>query len=317
MEHEHEHHHASSYTHTHAHSHLQGHTHAHNANNSLRAAFFLNLAFTIFEIIGGLWTNSMAILSDAVHDLGDSVSLGMAWYLERYSRRGKDNRYSYGYRRFSLLGAMLNILVLLVGGFVILSQAVPRLLNPQHSNAQGMVLFAIVGILVNGAAVLRLRGGQSLNTQVVAWHLLEDVLGWAAVLIVSVILLFWDIHILDPLLSILITLYVLFNVVRNLRKTAALFLQAVPENIDLAMLESRLLAMEKVRSIHHIHIWSLDGEHHVLTAHVVVAEDATRDDVLLVKQQANALAGQFHLEHTTLEIEYEDEDCRMKELQEA
>jgi cobalt-zinc-cadmium efflux system protein len=316
MEHQHEHSHAPNFTHSHPHSHLQGHAHAHNTNNSLRTAFFLNLAFTIFEIIGGLWTNSMAILSDAVHDLGDSVSLGMAWFLERYSRRGKDNRFSYGYRRFSLLGAMLNILVLLVGGFVILSEAVPRLLDPQHSNAQGMVLFAIVGILVNGAAVLRLRGGQSINAQVVAWHLLEDVLGWVAVLIVSIILLFWDIHILDPLLSILITLYVLFNVLRNLKRTAALFLQAVPESIDLAMLEGRLLALDKVCSVHHTHLWSLDGEHHVLTAHVVVAENATRDDVLQVKQQANALAAQYRLAHTTLEIEYEDEDCRMKETQE-
>ncbi len=316
MEHQHEHSHAPNFTHSHPHSHLQGHAHAHNTNNSLRTAFFLNLAFTIFEIIGGLWTNSMAILSDAVHDLGDSVSLGMAWFLERYSRRGKDNRFSYGYRRFSLLGAMLNILVLLVGGVVILSEAVPRLLDPQHSNAQGMVLFAIVGILVNGAAVLRLRGGQSINAQVVAWHLLEDVLGWVAVLIVSIILLFWDIHILDPLLSILITLYVLFNVLRNLKRTAALFLQAVPESIDLAMLEGRLLALDKVCSVHHTHLWSLDGEHHVLTAHVVVAENATRDDVLLVKQQANALAAQYRLAHTTLEIEYEDEDCRMKETQE-
>lgn len=316
MEHEHEHSHSPSFTHSHPHSHRQGHEHGHDANNSLQAAFFLNLAFTLLEIVGGFWTNSMAILSDAVHDLGDSVSLGMAWYLERYSRRGKDNRYSYGYRRFSLLGAMLNIIVLLVGGFLILSEAVPRLLDPQHSNAQGMVLFAIVGILVNGAAVLRLRGGQSLNTQVVAWHLLEDVLGWVAVLIVSVILLFWDIPVLDPLLSILITLYVMFNVVRNLRKTAALFLQAVPEDIDLAALEGGLLALDKVCSVHHTHIWSLDGEHHVLTAHVVVAEDATRDDILTVKQQANALAAQFRLEHTTLEIEYEEEDCRMKETQE-
>lgn len=316
MEHEHEHSHSPSFTHTHPHSAQHTHALAHDSNNSLRTAFFLNLAFTLLEIVGGFWTNSMAILSDAVHDLGDSVSLGMAWYLERYSRRGKDNRFSYGYRRFSLLGAMLNIVILLAGGLVIISEAVPRLLNPEHSNAQGMVLFAIVGILVNGAAVLRLRGGQSLNAQVVAWHLLEDVLGWVAVLIVSVILLFWDIHILDPLLSILITLYVLFNVLRNLKRTAALFLQAVPENIDMAALEGRLLALDKVCSVHHTHIWSLDGEHHVLTAHVVVAENATRDDIMVVKQQANALAAHYRLEHTTLEIEYEDEDCRMKDSQE-
>jgi cobalt-zinc-cadmium efflux system protein len=298
------------------HDHSHAHAHAHDQDSStekIQAAFFLNLLFTIFEIVGGLWTNSLAIVSDALHDLGDSISLGLSWYLDRYSKKGKDSRFSYGYRRFSLLAAFLNTLVLLGGGFIVVSEAIPRLMNPQPTHAPGMILFAIAGILINGLAVLRLRGGQTLNMQVVAWHLLEDVLGWVAVLVVSLVLLFWEVYILDPILSILITLYVLWNVLRNLRRTSALFLQAVPENYDVAHLEEKLLELENVSSVHHTHLWSLDGEHHVLTAHIVVDPCTTRDQVLNLKQEINQLTAGMHLSHTTLEIEYEDEDCRMKE----
>lgn len=157
-----------------------GLNHQHDKKNTgnIRIAFFLNLCFTILEIIGGLWTNSIAILSDALHDLGDSFSLGLAWFLNKYSHRKADEKFSYGYRRFSLLAALINTIVLIIGSVFILSEAIPRLYNPQHSNAQGMVLFAIVGILINGIAVLKLKGGNSINIRVVMWHLLEDVLGW-------------------------------------------------------------------------------------------------------------------------------------------
>ena len=287
------------------------HTHTHDNTGNFRVAFFLNLGFTVFEIIGGLYTNSLAILSDAVHDLGDSLSLGMAWFLEKHSHRESDQRYSYGYRRFSLLAALINTIVLVVGSLYVLSQAVPRLFAPQHSDAGGMALLALVGIAVNGAAVLRVRRGQSLNSQVVAWHLLEDVLGWVAVLIVSLTLLAADIHVLDPLLSILISLYVLYNVVRNLRKTLSLFLQAVPETIVLPEVEHALASIPGVLSLHHTHVWSLDGEHHVLTAHLVVDENADKQALMRIKRDANRLTAGMGLEHATIELEFENEDCSM------
>lgn len=271
----------------------------------------MNLGFALLEIVGGLWTNSMAILSDALHDLGDSLSLGVSWYLENFSKRGKDRRYSYGYRRFSLLSALLNVLVLIGGSVVILSETIPRLIEPQHTNAPGMVLFAVAGIAINGFAALRMRGGRSMNAQVATWHLLEDVLGWAAILVVSLVLLFWDLPILDPILSILITLYVLWNVIRNLRRTLSLFLQAVPEDFDLEEIESRFRSLDGVESVHHTHVWSLDGEHHVLTTHVVVPECATREEVLQLKSEINSLTKALDIAHTTVEVEYEDEDCRM------
>jgi cobalt-zinc-cadmium efflux system protein len=301
------------------HSHPHSHHHSHNhdvasdqtSTGDIRLAFFLNLGFSLLEIVGGLLTNSMAILSDALHDLGDSLSLGLSWFLDSYSKKGQDRRFSYGYRRFSLLGAMINTLILIGGSFLILGEAVPRLLQPQSANAPGMILFALVGIAVNGVAVLRLKRNKSLNAQVVTWHLFEDVLGWAAVLVVSIILLFTRFYLLDPILSILVTLYVLWNVVRNLRRTLALFLQAVPEDFDVGDIENRLNAMTSVKSVHHTHVWSLDGEHHVLTTHVVVDPCTTRDEVLQLKRDINELTERMDIAHTTLEIEYEDEDCRM------
>ncbi|MDD5466311.1 MAG: cation diffusion facilitator family transporter [Anaerolineales bacterium] len=279
---------------------------------SIKIAFFLNLGFAIFEIFGGIWTNSLAILSDALHDFGDSVFLGLSWYLEGRSNQGRDVRYSYGYRRFSLLSALANTLVLSLGSLYILSEAIPRLFNPQHSNASGMMLFAVVGILVNGVAVLRLRKGKTMNMRMVAWHMLEDVLGWAAVLVVSVTLLFWDIHLLDPILSVLITLYVLYNVVNNLRKTLGLFLQAVPDDVDIVKIEQTILGLPLVSSVHHTHAWSLDGERHVLTMHIVVDERAEKEDLIHIRSQFQQMARDIRLEHTTVEIEYQNEDCAMK-----
>ena len=294
-----------------SHSHDHSHHHIHDTSSSIKVAFFLNLSFTILEIFGGFWTNSLAILSDAVHDLGDSLSLGLAWYLERVASKEGDHIYSYGYRRFSLLGALINTLVLIAGSLFVLSEAIPRLLNPEPSNAQGMILFAVTGILVNGTAVLRLRKGKSLNAQVVAWHLLEDVLGWVAVLVVSIILLVWEINILDPILSILITLYVLYNVIRNLRKTLRLFLQSVPDNLELAAIESRIRQVENVLDTHHTHIWSLDGQHHVLTTHVVVEESASKEQMLCIKEDIRQLILELDISHVTVEIEFGDANCIM------
>jgi len=289
------------------------HNHSHANVSNLKIAFFLNLAFTLLEIVGGILTNSVAILSDSVHDLGDSLSLGLAWYLDRYAQKQGDQRYSYGYRRFSLLGALLNTLVLIAGSIFVLSEAIPRIMMPEPSYAPGMVLIAILGVVANGAAVLRVRDGRTLNAQVVAWHLLEDVLGWLAVLVVSLVLLITEFYLLDPILSILITIYVMYNVVRNLRKTLSLFMQAVPDHLDLAEIDERLMAIDCVLSTHHTHVWSMDGEQHVMTTHLVVGEQVTRKDVLGIKEAVYELSRELGFAHTTIEIEYGDEPCHMNE----
>jgi cobalt-zinc-cadmium efflux system protein len=293
------------------------HTHQHgDTERNILVAFVLNLGFTIFEILGGLWTNSLAILSDSVHDLGDSLSLGLAWYLERFSKRSGDVRFSYGYRRFSLLGAFLNTVILTAGSILILVRAVPRLMTPEATNAQGMILFSIIGIVVNGAAVLRMKGDASLNSRTVAWHLLEDVLGWIALLIVSIVLLFTDWYILDPILSILLTSYILFNTLKNLQQTARVFLQAVPEDIQLEEIENTLESIEHIRSTHHTHVWSLDGKHHVLTTHIVVDENTPRENIVCIRQDIHDALRQWGFAHSTVEIEFGDKDCGMQLIEE-
>ena len=284
---------------------------SHHSTSDLRLAFFLNLGFTVVEIAGGLWTNSVAILSDAVHDFGDSVSLGAAWGLDRYAERDGDQRFSYGYRRFSLLGAWTTTAVLIVGSLFMLAQAIPRLFDPQPPHAPGMLVFALLGIVVNGVAALRLRRRRSLSAKVAAWHLIEDVLGWIAVLIVSIVLLVVDLPILDPLLSILITTYILYSVLRNLRQTFLLFLQAVPEDVDLGELTDKLGTLTHVRSTHHTHVWSMDGAHHVLTTHIVVDSKTSKDDVALLRGEVAELCAEYDFAHSTVEIEWGDDECRM------
>ena len=288
------------------------HNHLHNEEN-IKVAFFLNLGFALAEIIGGIFTNSMAILADALHDFGDSLSLAFSWRMERLSNKKGDQRYSYGYKRFSLLSALISAIVLLVGSFFVISEAVQRLSNPQPSNAQGMLIFALVGIAVNGYAALRTSHGRNLNSKVISWHMLEDVLGWAAVLVVSIVLLLQKkpTLILDPLLSLAVTAIVLFNVIKNLKKTLSLFLQGVPDSVNIGAIEEEIQKMEMVSGIHHTHVWSLDGEQHVLTTHVVLGEGAKKEQIRAIKSKIKELSERHGLAHTTVEFEYLEDDCSM------
>ncbi|MDD1665315.1 MAG: cation diffusion facilitator family transporter, partial [Methanomicrobiales archaeon] len=220
------------------------------SERNIRVAFFLNLLFTVAEFAGGMVFSSLAITADALHDLGDCFSLGLAWFFEHLSGRRPTALFSYGYRRFSLVAAFLNGVILLAGGAFILWSAVSRILSPVRPDAAGMLLFAIAGVLVNGAAALRLKRGQTLNEQMVAWHLVEDLLGWAAILAVSLALMVWDLPVLDPAVSILITVIVLVNVVKNLRRTVVIFLQGVPPSLSLQAVGDHLSRLPGVTGVH-------------------------------------------------------------------
>lgn len=287
------------------------HQHNHSSTENFKVVFLLNIGFTIFEIIGGIFTNSIAIISDALHDLGDSLSIGLAWFLEKYSHKKSNNKFSYGYGRFSLLGALINAIVLIIGSTFVIANAIPRLISPQETNAEGMIIFAIVGVIVNGFAALRLKNEKSMNARVLMLHLLEDVLGWAAILAVAISFLFWPNYILDAILSIIITLYILYNVFVNLKKTVTLFLQATPESIDIDLIDEQLKTIEKVISTHHTHVWSMDGVNHILTTHLIVDKTTTRDEIVKIKLKCKQLFEDLKLSHFTIEVELEDEVCLM------
>ena len=292
---------------------MHNHNHSHGDNSASKRigwAFFLNVVFTIIEFIGGWLTNSTAIMADAVHDLGDSLSIGTAWGLNKLSDKQANNTFSYGYKRFSLLGALINGLVLTIGSIWILFEAIPRLSAPVMPQVEGMLLLSIFGIAVNGFAAYKLSEGNSLNERILNWHLLEDVLGWVAVLIVSIVLMFKPWAILDPILSIGFTLFILFNVIRNLKETLLLFLQATPDAKQMAEVRKVLMSNDEVADIHHFHIWSLDGEHSVMTVHVELRQDVSISQLKRLKDKLRHRLDEFDFVHTTIEIEFANEACR-------
>jgi len=217
--------------------------------------------------------------------------------------------FSFGYKRFSLLAAFINSIMLIIGSIIIISEAVPRIINPEPVNTKGMFALAVFGIIVNSAAAWRVKSGKTMNEKVITWHLLEDVFGWGAILLISLVILKWDIPILDPVLSILITCFILWNVVKRLKETAGIFLQAIPAGVDIQKLQELICKLKNVLSIHDTHIWSLDGDYMIMSTHIVVPVCLNRDEYFQVKNQVKALCDQAGISHITVEIEQDDEDC--------
>lgn len=307
----------------HDHSHGHHHHHHHHISDdpaeqkNIAMAFFLNLGFAIIELIGGYITGSVAILSSAIHDLGDSISLGLAYFMVRQSFKERDGVYSYGFRRYSLLSAVITGVVLVVGSLYVFWEAVPRLLNPVTPDADKMLLFAFLGLGVNGFMAYRLGHGDSINEQVISYHFLEDVLGWAMVLIIAVVLNFVDWPILDPLLSIAYTSFILYGVVRALLKTAKIFLQACPDGQSTEKLERTIRGVEGVKDVHDTHFWSLDGQKHVLTTHVKVDDTASMSFCEDVKDRIRGALDNLGEFHSTIEVEAESKDCAIKDCKEG
>ena len=289
---------------------MHDHHHHHTASERIGWAFGLNFCFTIIEFIGGWLTNSTAIMADAVHDLGDCLAIGLAWWLNKLGAKEASSRFSYGFSRFSLLGALINGVILVLGSVWVLSEAIPRLLDPQMPDATGMLGLAILGVAVNGYAAFKLSDGKTLNERMLNWHLLEDVLGWVAILLLSIVLMFVELPILDPILSIGFTLFILFNVAKNLAETLRLFLQATPDHDLREEIHQGLMNINYVDEVHHLHLWSLDGEQHVLTAHLLLKQNYEHAELVRLKSIIADSMREHPLSHTTIEFEFPDEACR-------
>ena len=288
-----------------------GHAHHHtdSPEGNIKVAFFLNLAFSIIELIGGVLTNSVAILSDALHDLGDSLSLGVAWYFARIARKKSTSNYSYGFKRFSVLGALINSIVLVTGSIFILFEAIPRLIDPVNPETEGMIYFAIGGVIVNGLAAWKLSHGKTINEKAVYLHLLEDVLGWIAVLIGAVIMHFIYLHIIDPILSVIIAVIILSNIYKNLRESFNIILQATPSNLDISKIHDVFHQLDEVESFHDCHAWTMDGEYHVLSVHLVLKENQSLDRLKAIKRGLKQQLADLRINHTTIEFEIINEEC--------
>lgn len=267
-------------------------------------AFILNLSFSVFEIIGGFFTGSVAIISDAVHDLGDATSIGVSYFLEKKSKKQPDNTYTYGYARFSVMGSVITTLILLLGSVMVIYNAVLRIINPVEINYNGMIIFAVVGALVNFLAAYFTKDGDSLNQKAVNLHMLEDVLGWIVVLVGAIIMRFTDIRIIDPLMSMGVAIFIFVNALKNLKEVLDLFLEKIPDNISIEEIKNHIKEIDGVIDAHHIHIWSMDGYHNYATMHIVANENSHE-----IKDKIREELKEHGIGHATLEIESPTDYC--------
>jgi cobalt-zinc-cadmium efflux system protein len=269
----------------------------------VRLAAFLNVAFTIVEVVGGFWTNSLAILSDALHDFGDSTALIGSWLFERGAKKSPDTKYTFGYQRLSLFSTLFAASILIGGSIVIILQAIPRFVNPETVNPLGMVGIAVVGIAFNGAGFFLLKKGESLNEKVLSWHLLEDVLGWVGILIGGIIIYFWKFYLIDPIMTVGLTVFILYSVIKNLREAINILLEGVPKHINLEAVKQDIKAIKGVLGMHDIHIWSLEGETDIFTAHVVLDDETLKKQAEQTRQTIKETLQTHHIEHSTIELE--------------
>ena len=267
-------------------------------------AFLLNLSFSILEFIGGALTKSVAIFSDAIHDIGDSLSIGISYFLERKSKKKPDDNYTYGYLRYSVLGGFITTMILIVGSLFVMYQSILRFFNPVAINSDKMLIFAIFGVVVNIIAVYYTKDGKSLNQKAVNLHMLEDVLGWVIVLVGSIIMKFTSITIIDPLMSIGVSLFVLIHAFKEFKEILYLFLEKTPKDISIDKIKESLINIEGLKDIHHIHVWSISGEEVFLTMHAVV----NKYDIE-IKNNIKKILKKMDINHVTIELELIDEKC--------
>lgn len=267
-------------------------------------AFILNLSFAVFEFFGGIFTGSVAIVSDAIHDVGDATSIGISYFLEKKSKRKPDEKYTYGYLRYSVIGSVITTLILLVGSVVVIINAINKIMNPTEINYKGMIIFAVFGLVINFVAAFVTHGGGSLNQKAVNLHMLEDVLGWAVVLIGAVIMNFTDIKIIDPLMSIGVSVFIFINAFKNLKEVLDLFLEKTPHGISIEEIKAHIFEIDGVEDVHHIHIWSMDGNSNFATMHIVTNEEGHR-----IKEKVREELSEHGISHATLELEAVGEHC--------
>ena len=276
-------------------------------DKNILIAFMLNFAFSVFEFVGGIFTGSVAIVSDAVHDMGDAASIGISYFLEKKSKKQPDEKYTYGYARFSVLGSIITTVILLFGSVLVIFNAVNRIIEPTEINYNGMIIFAIIGTSINFAAAFLTRDGKSLNQKAVNLHMIEDVLGWIVVLLGAIVMRFTDFALIDPIMSIGVAVFILVHAIKNLKEAIDLFLEKTPHGITVQEMREHIAQLDGVLDVHHIHIWSMDGQAHYATMHIVTHADSHQ-----IKEKIRAEAREHGISHVTLELESEGEPCHEK-----
>ncbi len=285
------------------------HHHHHASEGNLLFAFALNAGFSIIEFIGGYLTNSVAVTSDALHDLGDSIALLFAYFSERWSKKSPDAIFTYGYRRFSVLSALINGIILLLGSSYVIYEAIIRINNPEPVDPEGMLLLGFLGIVVNGLAAFKLSKGEGLNQKMVMYHLLEDLMGWGAVIVVSIVLMFYPWYALDSILSILIALIILKGVYGNFLKVGSILLQKFPDELAMDEIVERTLLIDGIKDVHAVRGWAIDDLTYTVSFHVVVASKTMIEEIDEMKLKIKASLEEKRIRYSSIEFESEKFNC--------
>jgi cobalt-zinc-cadmium efflux system protein len=289
------------------------HNHIHPENSGIKIAFFLNFTFSIIEFAGGLLTNSFSIIANAIHDVGDTLSIGISWFLQKISKKERDSVFSFGYKRFTILGSIFNSFVLFIGSVIVIIRSIVQINEQSQPHTTGMILIAFLGIAVNGFAVFKLRKNHSLNERSVRIHLLEDVFGWTAILISALVIKFLDFPQLDKLLSVVISLWVIYNSLSTLINSFKIMLQAIPDDARLENIKVKLESIDGVQEIHDLHIWSLDGNNHIASLHLLLGTQIKEEVIIIIKQKVRLVFDELNIQHVTIEVEYQGEACELKD----
>tara|TARA_Y100000782_G_C10187460_1_gene267623 strand:+ start:838 stop:1722 length:885 start_codon:yes stop_codon:yes gene_type:complete len=286
------------------------HHHGHGNQKGMVTAFWLNLTFTIIEIIGGFWVNSTAILTDAIHDMGDSIAIGTGIWLEKLAHKKRTPTYTYGYKRFSPLSAVILSVFLISGSSIMLVKSGIELFQPHQVDPFGMFWLAVLGVAINALAFYRIykqeKEHHSVNTRAIMLHFMEDVLGWVAVLVGGAVIYFTNWYWIDPLISVGISIYILSQAIPNLINTVKIFLQAVPDTVDPKAIQDTLHNINGVTDLHDFHLWTLDGNYHILSLHLVINKSENTETI---RQKALEILERKKIDHSTIQIETVGEKC--------
>ena len=263
-------------------------------------AFFLNLSYAIVEFIAGGVFGSSAVLADSVHDLGDAIAIGVSAFLETISNREEDSHYTLGYKRFSLLGALVTAVILMTGSVLVILENITKLFHPQPVNDEGILWLGIIAVSINVLASLVVRKGKTKNESILSLHFLEDTLGWVAVILMAIVLRFTDWYILDPLLSLVISIFILSKAIPRFWSTLKIFLDAVPEGVDIKQVKSDLEQLDHVASINQLNLWTMDGLEKNAIVHVCLKEI---EQMEVCKESIRTLLKNYGFQNITIEVD--------------
>ena len=289
------------------------------AKKSIWLAFFLNLSYAIVEFIAGGVFGSSAVLADSVHDMGDAIAIGVSAFLETISNREEDSHYTLGYKRFSLLGAMVTAVILMTGSVLVILENITKLFHPQPVNDEGILWLGIIAVSINVLASLVVRKGKTKNESILSLHFLEDTLGWVAVILMAIVLRFTDWYILDPLLSLVISIFILSKAIPRFWSTLKIFLDAVPEGVDIKQVKSRLEQLDYVASVNQLSLWTMDGLEKNAIIHVCL-EDVKHMEVC--KESIRDLLKDCGFQNISIEVDadlasHQTHKRNMAELEES